>query len=496
MGRQRNNFLTGSRSGWWTLAALVVLGVLTVAAPPSTAAAEQYFGFNDTSVGSNQVSPETVADLARQAGADSTRIAVDWRDVEQKPGTYRWGFYDREYNASLARGMKPVFTLIFAPRWTWGEVECQEPDPTQCRFPPSPEHDDAWAEFARRVAARYPELAAIEVWNEPNITRFWQGSVNPERYTTLLQLAHDAIKEASPSMPVLGGAVANYAGTDGERIADRRFLKRMYAAGAKGHMDGISLHPYPSDIDLWAFFKALTDLRSVRDAAGDPDTELWMTEVGLSTTGGWFSWNDQGALLREIYHLARAMPDVRGLFIHTLLEPSLLPETDVGFGYGVMRKEPGLEPKPAYCTLAAARGSDYECPEGTPVNPEPGDPAQVNRWPAQELVQAGADAARVHRARTGSYNGLTPAVLHSIDPRLSEQPANLAGFPGPAADPSRVAPFVLDSGGQSVLLCNLSRADASYCIWGKADGSWTYGMTRSVIFATAGATLAGGVSWW
>ncbi|MDX6649458.1 MAG: polysaccharide biosynthesis protein PslG, partial [Solirubrobacteraceae bacterium] len=401
------------------------------------------------------------------------------------------------YAASLARGIKPIFTLLFAPNWTWAEGQSCTPDPRLCRFPPTAAHDDAWKEFARRVAARYPQLAAIQVWNEPNIPTFWDGGVNPERYTAMLKLAHAAIKAENPSMEVLGGALANWWGDDGPRgIADRRFLARMYAAGAKGHMDGVSLHPYPADIDLWQFFKALTDLRTVRDNAGDSDAKIWITEVGLSTTYQWFTDNDQAAMLSRIYRLARAMPDVRGLIIHTLLEPSQLPETDYLFGYGVMRPEPGLQPKPAYCALAAATGSAYRCPEGVAVNPGPREPAQVPRWDAQELIQAAADAARRYKASHGSYTGLTQADLAALDSRLSAQPADYGAYPGPAADPSRIGIWVFESAGQHLLVCNTSRADRSYCIWGKPDGSWVQGMAASVIYVAAAGTLGGSTWWW
>ncbi len=469
------------------ITAIAIAGIAT--APARAQAPEPFHGFNETAIGSNQLSIGTVLDLAQQGGADSLVFAADWRMVEAQPGAFNWSFTDAVYAASRARGIRPVFTLLYAPRWATG-VDCGT-DLRECRYPPDAAHDAAWAAFARRVAERYPELAAIQVWNEPNIPLFWKGGINPERYTELLSVAHDAVKGVAPQIPVLGGALANDA-TQG--MLDRVFLERMYAAGARGHMDGISLHPYPADIDLWLFFRTITGLRHVRDAHDDSATRLWFTETGLSTTGGWFTYNDQAALLKRMYTIARGAPDVAGYYVHTLLEPSNVPTSDVGFGFGVVQKEPGLEPRPAYCTLALEWGSSFECPANVAVDPPPTDPAQPTRWDAQVLIQAGVDAARAYHSRTGTYANLTSAELAQIDSRISDAPPDYSVYPGPAADPSRLGVFVL--GPDSLLICNASRADRSYCIWDQSGGSFVYGHANSAIFVAAGGIMAGRTSWW
>ena len=275
----------------------------------------------------------------------------------------------------------------------------------------------------------------------------------------------------------------------------------MYAAGAKGSMDGISLHPYPSDIDFWAFFKAMNEARTVRDAWGDSGSKLWATEFGVSTTdrqnrNWWFDDRDQAATLTRMYRYLRVVPDIGGAFIHSLIESSLWPETDKENGFGVLHEEPAFTPKPAYCALAIARGAEYECPEGTPPNPGPNDPAQVGRWDAQELNQAAVVAAGQYRRERGTYAGLDSAALHAIDPRISATPATGAEFPGPSAHPDQMGVYFFQQAGENILICNTSKADRSYCQWGRPDASWAQGYTQSVIFVTTTYTLGGLVSWW
>src|SRR3989442_1022252 len=93
------------------------------------------------------------------------------------------------------------------------------------------------------VAARYPQLAGIEIWNEPNMTWAWAPSPDPARYTQLLRLAYDAVKAVNPSMPVIGGSLAanlSPAATSASTPI-RPFLQSMYDNGARGHLDGISI---------------------------------------------------------------------------------------------------------------------------------------------------------------------------------------------------------------------------------------------------------------
>ena len=482
------------------LVALVVVLVALLGAAPA-GAATQLFGFSDNSVIAGQVDAPTSAQLAKNAGATSSRVLLNWSIVERQRGVIQLGSFDTIYNEYLAQGIRPIFTLAFAPRWAWASgTSC--PSNTECRYPPSPANDDAWRSIVTTLVTRYPQLAALEIWNEPNLNKFWHGGVDPARYTSLLTQAASAVEAAGSQIPVLGGALAPmFDASLGIGMPYRNFLKWMYYYGAKGSMDGIAVHPYPADIDFWLFYKVLTETREVRDEAGDSATPLWTTETGASTTdyksvNYVFDGDSQAAMLVELTNRLRAMPDMTATLIHTLIEPTTVAPSTTDRGYGVLTPEPDLAPKPAYCALATLNATGYVCPEGVNTNivtPE----IQVARWRAQDLIQSAANAARAYRNRTGTYVGLTSPVLHAEDPDISEVPAMFTDAPGPDADPSRVVVWVTktSSGQENLLVCNTSQADRSYCITTTVGQGWTYGKAEGTI-GTATSDIRNRRTWW
>jgi hypothetical protein len=314
------------------------------------------FGFNDNAIRAGQISPTADAALTERLGAGIHRLAVDWRVVEPERDHYELREYDRIYHAMLARGIRPLFILVFAPGWARDNTGCSG----DCRYPPARRLYGEWGEFAALIARRYPRAVGIEIWNEPNLIQFWQPRPDPVRYAELLRVAHRAIKDANPRMRVISGGLSNLQVTNRTGLAGRDFLAAMYEAGARGHMDAVGFHPYPDPTSDGLVMRTLTDFRAVRDAAGDEDTPFWATETGVSTTGGLRSTpQDQADRLAKIYTLLSAQQDVGAVLIHTLLE----------VGGGVSGSERGFgiargdgSPKPAFCALARATGARGACP--------------------------------------------------------------------------------------------------------------------------------------
>src|SRR3954468_7576601 len=385
----------------------------TTASPTNPAA--QLFGFNDNAVGMGQITPIEDATLAAQAGATTSRVTFDWRYAEASPGVWNLGQYDAIYARDIAQGIQPIFILTFAPQWAWADANYCAAVTQPCRYPPGPTHLDAWRNVVAKLATRYPKRAGLEIWNEPNLDSFWKGGIDPAYYTQLLGEAHDAARTAGATVPIIGGALSGYTGTDvPTAMSTRSFIKAMYAAGAKGKMEGLSLHPYATDVDLWRTFKILTEARDLRDAAGD-NVPLWIDEIGMSTTGTGFntvSENDQAVILAKYYSEFSGAKDIRALLFHTLLDPSVFADTSDEHGYGAVRGD--LSPKPAFCSIAAARKTSYVCP--STVTPVSDMATQQLRWNAQDMVQRAVDAGRAWYASHKTYAGLTPAGLHAIDP--------------------------------------------------------------------------------
>ena len=330
---------------------LAVVLVALAMAPAPAAAQEKWFGYNDNSVVSGNLTAIEDARMLARAGARAARMTVDWSRVEPTRGNVYLQQYDEIFAAWSRAGVRPLIIVTGAPRWAWTRwVPCRTD--RRCHVPPDRTEDEAWSQFVATVARRYPSALAIEVWNEPNLGAFYAPGPDPNRYVELLRLARSAVRSVAPELPVLGASLAPVL-SDEESPAQhgmRRFLRGMYAAGARGLMDGLSVHAYPRHIGLSAVSKTLAAAIEERDAAGDR-APLWVTEIGASTTDG-YTPARQAAVLGLMVERLLLHPEVAGVFVYGIVDPARPDPNNPEHGYGVMRDP--THPKPALQAITAA----------------------------------------------------------------------------------------------------------------------------------------------
>jgi hypothetical protein len=120
------------------------------------------------------------------------------------PGVYEWDSLDRRISLARELGLIPVITLCCAPDWMKGGAPGQT-DWSAIERPPLPEHEGDFAELARQVALRYPDVQHFIVWNE--MKGMWSASLNNwdyVRYTRLYNQVYDAVKRANPAAQIGG----------------------------------------------------------------------------------------------------------------------------------------------------------------------------------------------------------------------------------------------------------------------------------------------------
>jgi hypothetical protein len=195
-------------------------------------------------------------------------------------------------------------------------------------LPPDNSHLLDWQNFITAAVHRYPQAIGVEVWNEPNLRTFWASGPDPVRYVTLLRLAHDAVKQAAPSMLVISGGLGNAPTTTtlGD-ISYSDFLQRLYTLQARPYWDAIGIHPYPAqrtpDGSSSYFLLQLRNLRAVRDQQGD-NSRFWITEWGIFTgnaTDGFgqppASEANQALWIECAYQMTIGMPDIDAFLSYT-----------------------------------------------------------------------------------------------------------------------------------------------------------------------------------
>ncbi len=286
------------------------------------------------------------------AGVRAVRIDFGWPSFEPKRhrrSGWQIRLADRCVNLARAHGMQVLGTLLWTPAWANRGRDQATPPRRRADF----------ARFARWAARHFRgRVTAWEVWNEPNVKRFWKGSA--KRYARLLRAAYPAIKAGDPNATVVfAGLMHN----------DDRFLARAYAAGARGAFDVMGTHPYqgvgdaaPETVDSGGDWWLMTHVPAIHDLMaryGDGGKPIWFTEFGWSVhenRPGMENWQrgvtaeEQAAFLGRAVALIRLRyPYVERAFWYK--DASRPGEDEIQSGYGLLRND--LSPRPAYWALKA-----------------------------------------------------------------------------------------------------------------------------------------------
>lgn len=320
-------------------------------------AAEPLFGFNESwHLFGDQTG--RAAHKSSRAGANANRISVEWRFVEPIEGQRDWSLYDRPYDRMRDQGQRPIITVMSAPCWAAADPECSPSDPPP---PPDAAHMEDWSEFIQSLLLRYPDISALQVWNEPNHGKYW-ANPNPDRYIAVLDAAYEAAQAVAPSLPVVvsGLSPARMKGKDGIRW--RPFLRRIFKRGARELSDGFAVHLYPRASALRKPVRKVVHgvirqmrnaRRIVRRAAEARPEPVWVTEFGISTdrdAANSVGLRRQARLLRRTYRSFRAC-GAASVIIHRLVDIDAASPWESGLG--VMQTL--SKPKPAFRVLRKIR---------------------------------------------------------------------------------------------------------------------------------------------
>jgi polysaccharide biosynthesis protein PslG len=216
--------------------------------------------------------------LAHALHAAVVRTEVPWSALEPNgPGQIDQAALrslDRLMSDAAANGIRVIVFVDSTPCWASSAPaallrRCVDGASSKANAWP-PTNPAYYASFVSYLAGRYgPQLAALEVWNEPDQINeaYFAGPEKAQRYAAILRAAYPAIKQADPSVPVLAGSLVGYNGV---------FLRALYAAGIKGYYDGIAVHFYSLTL------ASLRSFRAVQAANGDTKP-LWLDEFGWSS---------------------------------------------------------------------------------------------------------------------------------------------------------------------------------------------------------------------
>lgn len=252
------------------------------------------FGLNESAVHNGQASAPAVGSIIAAMGGTIVRQGLDWKAVQPEAGCpYHWGPTDGQDHFWLAHGVRPLWVIYDAPGWaTGGSDTCTNCTPTSA-------HIQDFANLAAAVATRYNLSAGVEIWNEPNLEKYWHLP-NVAAYAQLLVASWNAVHAAKPNMRVLAGSLSDSGNDTSFGISIPTFVKQMVSDNVLGDMSALSIHPYPlqppdanGDDGFTKTFEGLADPTVLGPNASQ---RLVVTEVGAAVSGSGhpYNWSLQG----------------------------------------------------------------------------------------------------------------------------------------------------------------------------------------------------------
>jgi hypothetical protein len=280
------------------LLAAPLLAALALAAAPAGATASRlpagYLGaMADGPLLDRSFDAPTELKVARRTGVGYVRVTFRWRELQFARPKSRdrhevdlnidFTETDRMVLAAGRAGLRVLPVINETPTWA-------ATNPFNAAEPPGDPRDYGTflGALVRRYGPRgyfwtlYPEMRprpirAWQIWNEPNLTGFWDADPWAPPYVRLLREAHRALKRADRGARVIAAGLTNRAWED---------LDQLYRAGAKPWFDAAAIHPYTASAAN--VVQAARLARRVMNAHGDRRTPLLLTEVGWPATRGAF----------------------------------------------------------------------------------------------------------------------------------------------------------------------------------------------------------------
>ena len=114
-----------------------------------------------------------------------------------------------------------------------------------------------------------------QIWNEPNLTRYWTSQPFAKPYVKLLRASRRALRAADPGSRTILAGLPNESW-----IA----LRKVYKAGGRGAFDAVALHPYtgrPRNVIKLIEF-ARREMRRYHDGR----KPVWLTELSWPAVEG------------------------------------------------------------------------------------------------------------------------------------------------------------------------------------------------------------------
>ncbi len=209
-----------ARAPWCLVLAFALLMSAGTASAEAPDPGLSPFGVGSSALRSRDLT-KWVPQMAEIGIRDLRSFGGGWSGVEPEPGQWKWDATDEKLAFLASLNVSSGVLLMGNPKWNTKET-------SGIPVNTLPE----WSNYVSHIVEHTKgRVKYFEVWNEPpNGTR----NAPPSDYAKLVVASYDAAKAANPDAMVGLAAKSAYL----------YYLDAALKAGAKGHYDYITLHPY------------------------------------------------------------------------------------------------------------------------------------------------------------------------------------------------------------------------------------------------------------
>jgi hypothetical protein len=222
----------------------------------------------------------------------TARYLLQWEGIQPTNGTdFRWGPADTAIGRLAHVGIRVVPTVWGNPKWV-GKLNDTSRPPID-----SVKDKAAWQKFVKAVVGRYGPngyywshgykqdygpsavplpITAYQIWNEPNLKKYFIPYPAPKEYAQLLQLSSNAIKSVDPKAKIVLGGMPGNGDVKAWTFLDALY-KQVKVPNIAKYFDAAALHPYADTIPHVQ--SQVTQVRQVMKKHGDAATPLWISEI-------------------------------------------------------------------------------------------------------------------------------------------------------------------------------------------------------------------------
>jgi hypothetical protein len=219
-------------------------------------------------------------------------VRATWTDIEPAKGEWKFQTLDNILELARDHNTEVQLTFGFTPKWASArptEVSFYQPGGAA-----EPESLNDWSDFVRKVAVRYRgRIHIYEIWNEPNLNRYWSGSV--AQMVEMTRQAHDIIKSVDPSAVIVSPSATGNGGV----VWFSSFLR----AGGGRYVDVIGYHFYVFPAPPEAMVSLIQSVESIMRSNQIAARPLWDTEAGWAKPSPFPSGEMEAAYLARAFLL-------------------------------------------------------------------------------------------------------------------------------------------------------------------------------------------------